>query len=222
MIEKSRLGGSSDEIEEVLKKLERSPVPLSSSSMQVSLSATAHGLTVTVKPNGESEFYRVDLKGNASVRDFLDRHRDELDRERDRVIDASASEFVDVFRKVLEKKLPPERITGFRDSLALPSMVQGLGQQVVAAYGRGVYRCVYQDPDGAMYFLLPGGVKEFEIRGREDTKRVSAELNVKVTGEIEAPKNPSEKPNPKPPSDEKSKSNEKDEPMDEDKQTGKN
>ena len=72
----------------------------------------------------------------------------------------------------------------------------GFGNELVAIHGRGLYRCAFEDREGGLYFLLPPGVKEFEIIGRKHTDGrvvVPADFKVKVQGEIAQAKPSEEK-----------------------------
>jgi hypothetical protein len=47
-----------------------------------------------------------------------------------------------------------------------------------------MYPCVYEEPGGALYFLLPPRVKQFELRGRRPPNgnpRFGGRFTVKVT-----------------------------------------
>ena len=191
LIDKSRLKLSPDELAKLLKKLEQNPVPLNSNIMQIQLAGTEKGLKISIAAGSTTHFYRVNLKGNDAVEKFLSRHISELGEQRAKAVDQAATEFLLEYEKVLAKESPPDRITEFRDSLALNSLVGGFGQELVAVHGRGLYRCIYEDRDGGLYFLLPVGVKEFDLIGRKHTDgRVlaPAEFKVKVQGEIAQPK----------------------------------
>ena len=201
VIDKSRVKLSSDVVAELLKKLEHSPLPLNSNSMQVHLTGTPQGLQISVTAGAQTQFYRVNLQGNDAVQKFLNEHASKLEEERSKDVDDAATAFFTTYQKVLAKTSPPESVTAFRDSLALPSLVGGFGHQVVAAYGRGLYRCVYEDRDGGLYFLLPAGAKEFDVVGRKDPDGrvvVPADFKVKVQGEIAQPKKADDKSQPKP------------------------
>lgn len=190
LIEKSRFKLSSDDIETLLSKLELNPVPLNSNSIQIQISGTEKGLTVSLAAGPQAHFYRVNLKGNDQIQKYLSRHIAELDEQRSRDIDQAATDFLVTYEKVLAKKTPTERITPFRDSLAVASLVGGFGHELVAEYGRGLYRCAYEDRDGGLYFLLPDGVKEFRVVGikhPDGNVVVPAEFRVKVEGEIAQP-----------------------------------
>jgi DNA-directed RNA polymerase subunit RPC12/RpoP len=196
LIDKSRFKLSPDELAELLKKLEKKPIPLNSNSMQIELAGSSKGLIVSVAAGTQSRFYRVKTSGVDAIQKFLRQHQSELDDQRTKEINQAANEFMEVYQKVLAKQTPPESITVFRDGLAIPSLVRGFGHQLVAAHGRGLYRCIYEDSEGGLYFLLPAGITEFELMGRSSSSGrvvVPAEFKVKVKGEIVQPKKPDEK-----------------------------
>jgi hypothetical protein len=189
-IEKSRIRLSSDEVAELLKKLEQSPLPMTSNNMQVQLTGTPKGLEVTVAPGAHTQFYRVKPRGNEALQKYLGQHLADLEEQRTKDIDQAVTGFFVAYQQVLARKSTAESMTTFRDALALPSLVGGFGHQVVAAYGRGLYPCVYEDRDGGLYFLLPPGVKEFEMIGRKQSDGrvvVPAEFRVTVQGEVDRP-----------------------------------
>ena len=208
LIEKSRFKRGPEEIEDLLSKLETSPVPLNSNSMQIQLSGTDKGLMVSLAAGPQAHFYRVNVKGNEAVEKYLDRHTAELEKQRSDDVDRAANEFLSAYEKVLAKQSSAESITPFRDSLALTSLVGGFGHQLVAEYGRGLYRCVYEDRDGGLYFLLPEGVEEFRVIGfkqPDGTVVIPADLHVKVEGGIAQIKKSDEKVAPKAKAKKKSK-----------------
>ena len=191
LIEKSRFKLSPDDVTDLLKKLEKNPLPMNSNSMQVELAGSTKGLLISVATGPQSHFYRVKTSGVEAIQKYLRQHASELDEKRSRQVNLAATEFLEAYQKVIEKKAPADSITVFRDALAIPSLVEGFGHQLVAAYGRGLYRCVYEDAEGGLYFLLPAGITDFELLGRASSDGrtvVPAEFKVKVKGEIVLPK----------------------------------
>ena len=191
LIERSRFKLSPDAVTELLKKLEKNPLPMNSNSMQVELAGNVEGLLISVAAGPQSRFYRVKTSGVDAIQKYLRQHGSQLDDMRSRQVNQAATEFMEAYQKVIEKKLPAESITVFRDGLAIPSLVEGFGHQLVAAYGRGLYRCVYEDAEGGLYFLLPAGITDFQLLGRTTSNGrtvVPAEFRVTVKGEIVLPK----------------------------------
>ncbi len=191
LIDKSHFKLSPDEVTELLKKLEKKPVPLNSNSMQVELAGSQKGVLVSVAAGTQSRFYRVKTSGVDAIQKYLRKYGTSLDEQRSKQVNRAAAEFIETYQNVLAKKVPAESITVFRDSLAIPSLVGGFGHQLVAAAGRTLYPCIYEDSEGGLYFLLPAGITSFEILGRESANGrtvVPAEFKVKVKGEIVQPK----------------------------------
>lgn len=189
---------SPDEIKKVLERLEASPVKIPSMLMQILISANKHSMTVKVNVGQQTSFYRVDTNGDAPLAKYRKAHSKELEQLRTSEIEQSASEFVDEYQKVKEKKVTANTLNEYRNSLALPTLVRGLGHQVVAVHGPTMYYCVYEDNDGGLYFLLPPGLQSFEITGRKskDGKVIfPGTYVVKVTGEMKMPEK-SEEPEP--------------------------
>ena len=196
LIEKSRFQLSSDDVARLLEKLEVNPVPLISNSMQIHLSGTPQGLRVSIAAGPQAHFYRVQLNRGDAVQKFMSRHEGELEQERSKRLGQAATGFLEEYEKVLTKKSTSDSVTPFRDSLALTALVGGFGNELVAIHGRGLYRCAFEDREGGLYFLLPPGVKEFEIIGRKHTDGrvvVPADFKVKVQGEIAQAKPSEEK-----------------------------
>ena len=191
LIDKSHFKLSPDDVAELLKKLEKKPVPLNSNSMLVELAGSQKGVLVSVAAGTQSRFYRVKTSGVDVIQKYLRKHGPALDDQRSKEVNRAATEFMEAYQNVLAKKAPAESITVFRDSLAIPSLVGGFGHQLVAASGRTLYPCIYEDSEGGLYFLLPAGITGFEVIGRESANGrtvVPAEFKVKVKGEIVQPK----------------------------------
>ncbi len=196
LIDKNQFKLPPADVTALLETLQQNPVPLNSHSMQIQLAGTEKGLQISLAAGGQAAFYRVNLSGNAAVEKYLSQHLSQLEAQRILDIDQAATEFLVQYEKVLSKKSPPESITVFRDSLALTLLVGGLGHELVAVHGRGLYRCAYQDRSGGLYYLLPPGLTEFQLIGRKhvDGKTaVPAEFRVQVQGGIAPRKSADEK-----------------------------
>ena len=195
LVRKAQFQLAPEVVDELLSKLELNPVPLNSQMMRIELRGTPKGLAITLAAGEKSQFYRVDTNDLEPLRKFLVQHQLALEEKRFHDVSNSASKFLETYSRVLAKELPAESVTEFRDSLALPSLVGGLGYQLVAQYERNLYRCVYQDQEGGYYFLLPRGISEFRIIGREQADGqilVPAQIEVRVKGIIDPVLNPQE------------------------------
>lgn len=195
-VEKSLLGSSSEVAEAMLTKLEKSPLPLTSSLMQVQLSGYKKGLLIKLNLGLQSRFYRVDVSDNLPLRQFRSKHAPELEGRRVFEVEQAAKSFATAYSQVLAKKADMSSIAEFRDTLALPALVRGVGHQLIATHGRTAYPCVYEDSEGAWYFLMPPDVKSFVITGRKDangTIPFPATFKVKVAGMMKPLSKPGDK-----------------------------
>lgn len=166
LVEKASIKQPSDDVDAVLIDLEKSPVPLLSSLMQVQLSGSGKGVLVYLNAGPQARFYRVDVSRNEPLVKYQAKHVADLEQQRMKELQQAATAFAVAYRKVIAKQADQSSLTGFRNTLALPALVRGLGHQIVATHGRTIYPCVYEDHEGGLYFLLPPDVKEFEITGR--------------------------------------------------------
>lgn len=197
LVAKSSIRHSSSEVEAVLADLEKSPEPLLSTLMQVQLRGSSNGLLVHLNAGPKTRFYRIAVRDNAPLTSYLSKHAAELEEQRMQDIERTGTAFFTEYRRVVAKQADKSSLTGFRNTLALPALVRGLGHQLVANYGRTAYPCVYEDHEGAVYFLLPPDAREFEITGRkhaDGTVMFPASYKIKVAGEIKVPAKKAEEP----------------------------
>lgn len=181
---------SPEEMKGILESLEKSPVRLPSALMQVQIGATKRGLTFSVSAGVQTQFYRVDTAKDQPLAKYRKSHSFELDQRRTDEIERSGTAFIDEYQKVREKKAGANALSEFRNTLALPALVGAIGNQVVAVQGNTIYRCVYEDREGGLYFLMPPGVQSFEIIPKSDKDSralLSCKYLVKVTGERAVP-----------------------------------
>ena len=175
------------ELKPLLAELEKSPVRIPSALMLVQIGATKGRLSIRVNSGPQTHFFKVDTSDNPGLINYRKNHSRDLEQMRSEEVQQAGTEFITEYQRVQEKKVGPSALNDFRNSLALPALVRGVGHQLVAVYGNTPYRCVYEDRDGALYFLLPSGAKGFEIIGRKhkDGKLIFVgSYKVKVTGEI--------------------------------------
>ncbi len=180
---------SPEELKSVFEELEKSSVPFNSSLMQVLIGANKRTMDVRVNAGVQTQFYRVDIQDDGALINYRKKHSFELEEHRVAELERAGTEFVNDYKKVLDKSAAKSTLNDYRNTLGLPALVRGLGLQVEAVYGNAPYRCVYEDREGALYFLLPVGAKGFEIRGRKYNGKVifPGKYQVTVKGEMKAP-----------------------------------
>lgn len=189
LIEKWSIKQPPDDVQAVLTDLEKSPVPLLSGLMQVQLRGSSRGVLVYLNVGQSSRFYRVEVGGDKLLAKYLAKHAADLEQKRMTEVEAAATAFAIQYRKVVAKKAEQSSLTNFRNTLGIPALVRGLGHHVVATHGQTIYPCVYEDREGALYFLLPPEAKSFEISGREIDGAVvfPARYKVEVAGLMKVP-----------------------------------
>lgn len=181
---------SPDEMKDILESLEKSPVRLPSTLMHVQIGATKRAVTFLLSSGPQTQFYRVETAGDQPLVNFRKGRTFELEQLRADEIEQAGTAFVEEYQRVREKKVGPSALSEFRNTLALPALVGGLGHQVVAVYGKTTYPCVYEDRDGSLYFLLPPGAQGFEIIGKKSKNGkvlFGGKYQVNVTGEYRVP-----------------------------------
>lgn len=187
VIRKSHFKLPSEFVDEALSQLEQNPVPLNSQMMQIRLKGSTEGLAVSLDAGEQARFYRVELDELPTLKKYLSHQLLNLEEKRFSQITTSATAFLETYSKVIAKETSAQSITVFRDSMAIPALVQGLGFELVAQHARTLYRCVYQDREGGYYFLLPPGVTDFKIVGQthaDGQAPVPLEIEVHVDGSI--------------------------------------
>lgn len=190
LVGKSSIGQSSELIAAVLTKLEKTSVPLSSSLMQVQLSGSPKGILIRLSAGPQAQFYKVEVRDNAALKLYHAKHTAALEAIRIRELEQAATSFAAAYHQVITKKSDTSTLPGFRDTLALPALVRGVGHQLIATHGRTAYPCVYEDYEGAWYFLMPPDVKDFQISGRKHANGPAlfpGSFKVIVAGEVRNP-----------------------------------
>lgn len=152
--------------EDVLTQLAATPVPMISDLMQVQFRGDDKGLVISVTRGAKSYWYRVDARSNARLAQYLQQDIQPLEAARMADLSQAAAGFMQHYQQVPRKEAPESTIRGYRDRLGLTALVRGLGHHVVAVVGSNMYPCVYEQSNGALYFLLPANLNQFELTGR--------------------------------------------------------
>ena len=181
-VDKGLLKQSPEELSEVLATLEKSSVPFSSKLMHVQIGANKRSLTVRLSAGLQTQFYKVETQDIAPLISYRKKHTLELEDFRLAELERAGTDFINDYKK----KVP---LSDYRNTLGIPALVRGLGLQLQAVYGNTPYPCVYEDREGALYFLLPRDAKGFEIQGRKHNGKTlfPGKYQVNVTGEMKAP-----------------------------------
>ncbi|MEX1095897.1 MAG: hypothetical protein WED34_07600 [Planctomycetales bacterium] len=173
-------------IDLVLDGLRQSPKALGSKYVWIEFRGTQRGLQVRLAEGESTMFYRVNIAGNPSLRRFAAENSARLDEPRKKELAKATLQFFREWEQSTSLAEAIKDLRGYRDAVGLAALVKPLGYHAVAIHDGLAYRCVYEDADGNLYFLLPEGVEQFELRGRqlpEGEQLFSGSYTVKVTGQ---------------------------------------
>lgn len=155
------------ESQKIFAQLEHNPIPLISGAglATVQFQANDRGLVISVGRGSATSLYRVAIDEEPKLRAYLRDYEADLERVRREDVSIAVNQLFRTLKRVYARQASAHELGQFRDSVGLAGSVRGLGYFVHAVHQRRVYPCVYED-DSALYFLLPAGVKRFEIEGK--------------------------------------------------------
>lgn len=154
-------------LDPLLEHLAADPLPLTSSRMDVQFRGSEKGVTISLSRGKETEWYRVDVRSNPVLGKYYQRESVALDEPRMKQVARAADEFIHDYQAVRAKEADITKVTPYRDSLGLNALVRGFGYHVMVASGQTLYPCVHEDADGGLFFLLPKGLKQFTLQGKQ-------------------------------------------------------
>ncbi|QDT38666.1 hypothetical protein [Stratiformator vulcanicus] len=151
----------------VMQALQPPGVPFKSRLMELRFVAAENAILVSVAESSATTLFAVPLGQESKVAAIVRLNRQQVaalkyKERRDEVL-----QFFRVFSNTLrngEAIVPDDQ--GFRDTVGLNALTGVLGYSVEAVAEGRVYRCVYEDESGRIYFALPELTTEFQIRGR--------------------------------------------------------
>lgn len=189
IIPASASGLPADDREEVLRHLRAEPAHWTSTSSKMTLTGTAEGVEVTIKPGTASRFVAVQPAVNAAYLAYVAKHGAELDKPRVASITNNAPNLFAAWQEQFARHEPLTDQKTHRDLVAMPTLVTGVGYHLEAVVNGNLYSCVYEDSDGQVYFLLPNATKSFQLKGRSVSggSYLPANFHVKIGGAVAAP-----------------------------------
>lgn len=152
---------------DVLESMQKDPMtPLQSGMMSVQFLAGKGELRVVLLDGPDTHFYRVEVRKEKPLRDWIDENYSRIDKRRTKELNAAVSRFFkDKHAADKENTFVPD-LVGLRDQMGLNALLGGFGSHAVAQIGSKLYPCVHEDNGGSLYFLLPPETKSFTLRGR--------------------------------------------------------
>jgi hypothetical protein len=148
--------------------LAESPERLRSNLMEMEFRGVPRrGIEVSLIEGTDTRFYRVDIRADRHLNDYMRQHADELDKAHQAELRRYVTRFYTDWEQAEQADRPIDDLLGFRDGLGLNALTGSLGFHLAAEHAGKKYRCVYEDDQGRVYFLLPRNVRTFRLRGRE-------------------------------------------------------
>jgi hypothetical protein len=151
-------------VDYVLDELAENPIRLTSSLMRTEFRGTRRGIEVRIFEGSETRFFRVAPGKNEHFADWVLDHADELEEPHYREFQSAVKRFFVEFADA-QGDLPD--LSDYRDSLGLNATVGRVGYNMAAIVAEKIYRCVYEDDEGRLFFLLPRKTRQFELVGRK-------------------------------------------------------
>jgi hypothetical protein len=163
-----------DTTKSVLEELEGKPILFTGHSMRLRFrSDLRRGMEVTVEAAAGMQVVKVELRQNAFLSRFLSQHEDEFEKLRQAELRPALRKFFTEHGSA-NAAMSSGDTNFYHHSLAVPAMTSGTGYVVEAVVGKTGTRCVYEDDQRRLFFLLPRNVKSFVLAGRKlDDGRVA-------------------------------------------------
>ena len=165
LIPEASTGLSRTRYRELARELEGDPFGLNTTLSRVELSSKKEKIYCSLSDGVEAGIYRVDPRKRAGLMDWIARHHADLNASREQEVDRDMPKLISAVRAARESG-DLEAVASFRDTAVLGSLTGSLGYHAVAVVSGSAYRCVFEDSEGRLYFLLPGSTKSFVLRGR--------------------------------------------------------
>lgn len=179
-------GLTGEQVSTVLADIEQNPLsPLHSELMTVQFVRSKRGLDVLLFAGPEARFYKVAVRENQVLREWIDENITELDKPRQNEFSAATKQFFEEKLQAVQEDAFIADLPGYRDRMGINSMLSGFGYHLEAVADGTRYRAVHEDVKGNVYFLLPPGLTKFSLRGRElanGRQLFPGRYQVRVTG----------------------------------------
>lgn len=178
-------GATEDQVKFVRQVLDKTSIPLASNLMVVSFLSDVRGIIVEVKDGYDTDIVRIDPHKVPIVSGWLSQNSERLQITRSTTIGRAANDFVSRVSTAVQNQSGIRDMAEFRDRLGVPALNRTLGHWVEAVVDGKIFPCIYEDPQGVLYFAVPSNARMFEIQEKSERKggRVlppSFRLTVKV------------------------------------------
>lgn len=125
------------------------------------------GLEISIEPGVQMQVFQVDVKRNSSLSNYCSFEKDLFNELRLAELKPALKKMVVDYEAALQANAKHTELSAFRDPVGLAGSTGGVGYVVHAVVGSSSFRCVGEDSDGRLYFLLPKGTSSFGLTGRK-------------------------------------------------------
>ena len=161
-------GLPSDAAQQTLEALGERPELLVSDRMRMRLGGDPkRGLEVTVEPGVQMRFVRLEIKQHAALSNYCSFEKETFNLARLEELKPALKKLLVDYDTALKANTKIHDLPGFRDPVGLAGMTHGVGYVVHAVAGNSPFRCVGEDSEGRLYFLLPSQTTSFVLTGRK-------------------------------------------------------
>jgi hypothetical protein len=155
-----------DDIKEALIDM---PLMFNTETFECELTLEHGSLEILERAGVDMEFVQVDLMAHAPIKEFYLAHLTEMEAPKEKEFQKAALFVAETFEN---KKSRRPNFAGseniiVRDNLLVNACLGGLGYRLEATSGGKIYRCVRQDENQHLYFLVPQGTKSITIQERK-------------------------------------------------------
>ena len=186
---------SEEQVDALRSELELAPEAFVSTQMRCQLTGTEDGIEIDLRTTEETAWYVVDPNSHAALVLWLRKNRDRLSTQRNIRFQNSLRQYCRDKMQVIDGTAGLIDAEKYRNSVGLDGSCAGFGSVVEVVVSNRVIRCAAEDEAGRLYFCLPRGVVNFQLRGRtlaDGTTSFPGQFDVSVDGTIEAAAEPSD------------------------------
>lgn len=164
-IEPELVPESREAYEALVESLDEVTGRVRSKWMIVEFGAAEGRVVVSLEPRKGNRLIRIPLSTSPGLQSFADAQSGRLERRRREALAGEFSRLLARWQSSRDADEPFEAWPDFRDSVGLTALCGALGNHAVAVVGRQEHRCVFE-VGGALFFVLPASVNQFELTGR--------------------------------------------------------
>lgn len=152
----------------VIEYFGRRPAVMINSLMEMRFGALPGGLEIRFSPGQSADLVRVNPHQILDIKKLNLQEAAGWDQLRKTELNAFAAELCRSAAQAQLSDVAVEGLPRYGRPLGINAMVRGLGYHVEAVHDRIRYPCVMEDKEGWLFFLVPDGARQFEVRERGD------------------------------------------------------